>query len=203
MLWLKLPAWAPGWVLETSPFVLPAARAAVAGHDPQGFARRVDDWGQDAVPGLRSCLRHHQVRVRRLAAEVLAVMATHGPLDASMTKALTVAIDDDDDAVARWAKRALHPPVPPPPAAPALSADPSAALSANRPAATARVGDLPKRRKARRKGLAPVATTSVATNPAATNPAAAAAKAADDDDEDDDDDDEDDMPGAPPVASPH
>jgi hypothetical protein len=107
-LWLELPAWAPGFVLRASPFVLPAARAAVAGHDPQGFARRVGDWGSDAVPGLCRCLRHHQVQVRRLAAQVIAAMAAHGALDARLIPALTAACDDDDQGVVRWARRALH-----------------------------------------------------------------------------------------------
>ncbi len=107
-LWLELPAWAPGFVLRSSPFVLPAARAAVAGHDPQGFARRVSGWGADAVPGLCSCLRHRQAPVRRLAAQVIAAMAAHGALDARLIPFLSAACDDDDKGVVRWARRALH-----------------------------------------------------------------------------------------------
>ncbi len=136
-LWLALPAWAPGFVLRTSPFVLPAARAAVAGRDPQGFARRVGSWGSDAVPGLCRCLRHHQVQVRRLAAQVIAAMAAHGPLDARLMPALTAACDDDDKGVVRWARRALHRDGLPS----SLPGAPSAPGAGAAPAAPARSGD--------------------------------------------------------------
>jgi hypothetical protein len=160
-LWLELPAWAPGFVLRTSPFVLPAARAAVAGHDAQGFARRVDGWGTGAVPGLCNCLRHHQVLVRRLAAQVIAAMAAHGALDARLIPALIAACDDDDDGVARWARRALHRDG----LAPSAASPSAAAAAAGAPA---RSGDAPARAGAHGK-----------------------AAGADDDDEDDVDDDDD------------
>jgi hypothetical protein len=109
VLWIALPLWASSWVLEVSPFVIPAARAAVASGNEAAFAKRIAAWPGDAVPGLCSCLRHPQVRVRRLACEVLVSQAQHGPLDPRLIAALNVAAGDSDERVHILAKHALHP----------------------------------------------------------------------------------------------
>lgn len=106
--WLGLPRWAPEWVVRESPFVMPAARAAVAGRQSAEFAARVAAWGAEAVPGLCRCLRHRQVEVRRLAAEVAAQLAERGNLDTRLRTALLRAADDDDGRVSASARRALH-----------------------------------------------------------------------------------------------
>jgi hypothetical protein len=110
--WLGLPRWAPEWVLRSSPFVMPAAHAAVAAHDAPAFEARIAAWGAEAVPGLCRCLRHRQVEVRRMAAQAAALQAQRGTLDARLGAALRRAVDDDDRLVRGWARRALRGPVP-------------------------------------------------------------------------------------------
>ncbi len=171
ILWLELPRWEPAWVLRTTPFVMLAARAAVADGDAQGFAARVATWGADAVPGLCHCLRHQQICVRRLAAQVIA--AIPGELDARLVAALKADLDDDDRAVRRAAHLALHR---------YARAAPQGAATATGAAGAA-------------------GTLDAALRPAFLLPASAtAAKSVDDDDDDDDDDMAAPAPGGKPAA---
>lgn len=75
LLWVKLPTWAPAWVVEHSPWVDPIVRA-VDRDMPRDLLvsrakQRLISWGKAAIPGLISAFESDSRRTRRLAISVL------------------------------------------------------------------------------------------------------------------------------------
>lgn len=72
LLWFKLPTWAPGWVVEHSPWVDPIVRAVEVepGHW-ESASKRMGRWGPSVVPAMIDYLDDETSTVRELAAVTL------------------------------------------------------------------------------------------------------------------------------------
>jgi hypothetical protein len=92
--WYILPRFAPLFVIDHSPWVEPVLRADIFARERiPGYHRnplwgRIEDWGGDCIPGLLSCLKSSDARIRQRAADcfegIIADERAIGPLQAAL-----------------------------------------------------------------------------------------------------------------------
>lgn len=102
LLWFKLPAWKPEWVVEHSPFLDPLLSASVYGDDERA-RERIVAWGPGLVPALVARLDDPRAPVRALLAECLGRAKDACAVDALVAQAT----GDSDDEAAEAAAEAL------------------------------------------------------------------------------------------------
>jgi HEAT repeat protein len=103
--WILAPRWQPDWVLAHSPWVEPLLRAETARHSTDvpswEFRSRICDLGEDAFPGLRRGLAHHDPHVRTAAVGGLQSLFENGDADPASREALRGLVLHDPDAAVR------------------------------------------------------------------------------------------------------